>query len=141
MERPTPTSAPELAGAEKFFTSDSLDLGTLSVGSQSIKLEYFLDYNSGALAASGAGFGFTYDFATAPLAAAQPGAAFAFTAAPLTASIPEPSTWAMMLVGFAGLAFASYCASRKGARNALPSSSLSTPSILGGVFSFPPAVS
>lgn len=29
--------------------------------------------------------------------------------------IPEPSTWAMMLIGFAGLGFAGYRASRKGA--------------------------
>ena len=28
---------------------------------------------------------------------------------------PEPSTWAMMLLGFAGIGFAGYRASRKGA--------------------------
>jgi hypothetical protein len=28
-------------------------------------------------------------------------------------SVPEPSTWAMMLVGFAGLGFAGYRASRR----------------------------
>jgi uncharacterized protein (TIGR03118 family) len=33
----------------------------------------------------------------------------------LTVSVPEPPTWAMMLVGFAGLAFVGYRASRKGA--------------------------
>jgi PEP-CTERM motif len=31
------------------------------------------------------------------------------------ATVPEPSTWAMMLLGFAGLGFAGYRASRKGA--------------------------
>jgi PEP-CTERM motif len=30
-------------------------------------------------------------------------------------TVPEPSTWAMMLIGFAGLGFAGYRASRKGA--------------------------
>jgi PEP-CTERM motif len=30
-------------------------------------------------------------------------------------SVPEPSTWAMILVGFAGLGFVSYRASRRGA--------------------------
>jgi PEP-CTERM motif len=30
-----------------------------------------------------------------------------------TAGIPEPSTWAMMLVGFAGLGWAGHCASRR----------------------------
>ena len=29
--------------------------------------------------------------------------------------VPEPSTWAMMLLGFAGLGFAGYRASRKAA--------------------------
>jgi hypothetical protein len=28
-------------------------------------------------------------------------------------TVPEPSTWAMMLVGFAGLGFAGYRASRR----------------------------
>jgi hypothetical protein len=31
----------------------------------------------------------------------------------LTVSVPEPSTWAMMLLGFAGLGFFGYRASRK----------------------------
>jgi PEP-CTERM motif len=31
----------------------------------------------------------------------------------LTGSAPEPSTWAMMALGFAGLAFAGYRRSRK----------------------------
>jgi PEP-CTERM motif len=31
----------------------------------------------------------------------------------LARSVPEPSTWAMMLLGFAGLGFAGYRASRK----------------------------
>ncbi len=33
----------------------------------------------------------------------------------VTASTPEPSTWAMMILGFGGLAFAGYRASRKAA--------------------------
>jgi hypothetical protein len=59
-----------LAGAKSFFAADTLDLGALAVGSQTIKLEYSLDYNSGNLAKPGAGFGFTYDLATAPVATA-----------------------------------------------------------------------
>ena len=96
-----------LAGAESFFAADALDLGTLAAGSQTIKLEYFLDYNAGTSA--GAGFGFTYDFATTPVAPAYA----LTTAAPLTKSIPEASTWAMMALGFAGLGFAGYRRSRK----------------------------
>jgi hypothetical protein len=41
---------------------------------------------------SAQGFGFTY----------------AFTAAGFASAVPEPSTWAMMLLGFAGLGFAAY---------------------------------
>ena len=33
----------------------------------------------------------------------------------LTLNVPEPSTWAMMVLGFAGLGFAGYRASRKAA--------------------------
>jgi hypothetical protein len=35
------------------------------------------------------------------------------SAVPFTVSVPEPSTWAMMLLGFAGLGFAGYRASRR----------------------------
>jgi hypothetical protein len=98
-----------LAGAERLFTSDALDLGTLAARSQTIKLEYFLDYNSGTSAGVGDGFGFAYDLAIAPVAAT-----FA-SAAPVAGGIPEPSTWAMMLIGFTGLAIAGYRASRRSA--------------------------
>jgi hypothetical protein len=40
---------------------------------------------------------------------------FTGTMTPLTVNVPEPATWAMMLIGFAGLAFAGYGASRKSA--------------------------
>jgi hypothetical protein len=33
---------------------------------------------------------------------------------PVTA-VPEPSTWAMMLIGFAGLGYAAYCRQKKNA--------------------------
>ena len=80
-----------LAGAESFFAADTLDLGTFAAGSQTIKLEYFLDYNSGTLAKPGAGFGFTYDLAAARRWRLTP----TLAAAPATTSIPEPSTWAL----------------------------------------------
>jgi hypothetical protein len=72
-----------LAGAESFFAADTLDLGTLAAGRQTIKLEYFLDYNSGTSAKLGAGFGFTYDLATAPVAATPATASEAAIASPL----------------------------------------------------------
>jgi hypothetical protein len=39
-------------------------------------------------------------------------AAFSLRGSP----VPEPSTWAMMLLGFAGLSFAGYRRARKGGR-------------------------
>ena len=42
-----------------------------------------------------------------------------FEIAQITTSVPEPSTWAMMGLGFAGLAFASYRARRASVRVAI----------------------
>jgi hypothetical protein len=93
-------SLSSLTGAESFFEAHALDLGLLVSGSQSIQLEYSLSYASGyGYSANAGGFGFTYDIADPPL----------------TGSVPEPSTWAMMALGFAALAFAGYRRSRKGA--------------------------
>jgi len=39
----------------------------------------------------------------------------AYVAVGVTATVPEPSTWAMMILGFAGLGFAGYRQSRKAA--------------------------
>ena len=94
---PQTYSLSSLTGAESFFTAHALDLGSPAVGS--VQLEYSLSY-AGTYGYSGdaGGFGFTYDIADPPV----PG-------------VPEPSTWAMMMLGFAGLAFASWRGSRKGA--------------------------
>jgi hypothetical protein len=47
---------------------------------------------------------------------ADTGGTFRFTnLIPPTPAVPEPSTWAMMLIGFAGLGYASHHASRKSA--------------------------
>jgi hypothetical protein len=78
------------AGAETYFAAHpTIGLGAIAAG-QSVEIEYFLGYKSGASAMPGDGFGFTYQLFDPP----APGA------------IPESSTWALMLVGFAGLAFA-----------------------------------
>ena len=78
------------SAAKSFFNGGQVSVGWVGAGSQSIEIEYFLGYNIGTSAAPGNGFGFTYDLVDPPL----------------TATVPEPSTWAMMLVGFSGLAFA-----------------------------------
>jgi hypothetical protein len=56
-------------------------------------------------------FAFTYDLAKARLTP-TPGIAALDFASP---AVPEPSPWAMMILGFAGLGLAGYRRSRKGA--------------------------
>jgi PEP-CTERM motif len=74
-----------LAVAESFFRDRVIDLGS-DFGGPGIDLT--IAYN---LVADGC---FGFDFAVG-------------------GAVPEPSTWAMMLIGFAGLGFAGYRASRK----------------------------
>jgi hypothetical protein len=84
------------------FLANPLTLGAITAGSsESIKLTYDLTFNAGTLANVGDGFGFSYDLKDPPL------------------GIPEPSSWALMLIGFAGLGFAGYGASRKGVTDAV----------------------
>jgi hypothetical protein len=40
-------------------------------------------------------------------------AGFILSGDTITAGVPEPSTWAMMILGFAGVGFMAYCRSRK----------------------------
>jgi PEP-CTERM motif len=88
-------SLASLSAAKTFFApGHSLALGTIS-GKQSIEIEYSLTYNLGTAAAPGDGFGFTYALMDPPL------------------SVPEPSTWTMMLGGFAGLAWVGHHARRR----------------------------
>ncbi len=58
----------------------------MTAGPQTVDLRYWLTVSE-----VGGGFGFTYN-----------------------TSVPEPSTWAMMLLGFAGLGFAGYRRARAG---------------------------
>jgi len=80
-----------LAQAESFFHDNVINLGSYFGPSIGVTLSY-------TLTADGAGgFGFDYAFGGA---------------------VPEPSTWAMMLVGFAGLGFMGWRGSRKTAAHA-----------------------
>jgi hypothetical protein len=81
-----------LGSAETFFTNNHLiPLGTFAAEGLSVSITYDLTYNGGTQAVVGNGFGFTYDLVDPPL------------------SVPETSTWVMMLVGFAGFG----CAGRR----------------------------
>jgi hypothetical protein len=82
-----------LAVAESFFQDSVINLGS-NLGPD---IDLTFAYN---LVADGSG-GFGFDFA-------------------LGGAVPEPSTWAMMLLGFAGLGFAAHRRSAKG-RGTLPS--------------------
>jgi hypothetical protein len=80
------------AGAETYFAAHPvIGLGAIAAKTP-MEIEYSLGYNSSTSAAVGDGFGFTYKLVDPPL----------------SATIPEPSTWAMLIIGFAGLAFAGY---------------------------------
>jgi hypothetical protein len=76
-----------LDSAEAFFTDNSLLLGVLGEGNQTVDVSYMLT-------ASVVGDGFGFDFGVG-------------------GAVPEASTWAMMLAGFAGLGFATFRRSRK----------------------------
>jgi hypothetical protein len=85
------------SSAESFFAAGkSYPLGTIAAGNnQSIELDFLLSYNTGTKALVGDGFGFAYKFVDPP-----------------ASGVPEPTTWAMMLIGFAGLGFAGFRAAR-----------------------------
>jgi hypothetical protein len=68
----------DLASANAFFTNDTINLGNFSTGITDINLVL------NETMSSTQGFGYTY----------------AFTAAGFASAVPEPSTWAMMLIGF-----------------------------------------
>jgi hypothetical protein len=76
-----------------------LRLGAIAAGNQTASLSFDLK--------SGNGFAFTYDFASPAVAATPIATGFNLPVSP-SSTIPEPSTWAMMLLGFAGLGYAAY---------------------------------
>jgi hypothetical protein len=80
------TTFRSVAIAESFFHDDVIDLGSDFGPNFDLTFGY-------TLVADGPG-GFAFDFA-------------------LGGAVPEPSTWAMMLVGFAGLGFAGYRSTRR----------------------------
>jgi hypothetical protein len=75
----------DLASANDFFTNNVLKLDQFGNGMLDVRLLF-----DETMSSSDEGFGFAYTFATAGV----------------INGVPEPSTWAMMLLGFAGLAFA-----------------------------------
>jgi hypothetical protein len=89
-------------GAGTFFAPGHLISlpGEILAGSQSIEIDFSLSYGPSTGIITGDSFGFTYDFGTKPVTTA-----LGLAMAPLSAAAaaPEPSTWAMMLIGFAGL--------------------------------------
>jgi hypothetical protein len=84
----------DLASANNFFTNNVLKLDQFHNEMLDVRLLY-----DETMSSSNEAFGFTYTFAT--------------TGA--IDGVPEPSTWAMMLLGFAGLGFAFRRSRRKAA--------------------------
>jgi PEP-CTERM motif len=89
-----------LTEAAPFFKyGNSVTLGTVTGESQSIEIDFSLSYWNSTGITAGDSFGFAYALVDPP-----------------ALNAPEPSTWTMMLVGFAGAGFAGYRASRKNRR-------------------------
>jgi hypothetical protein len=84
-----------LSSAETFFTSNPLDLGNTLGGSEYV---YLYEYLTLSDPPSFPGFSLDYALGTTPY---------------VPSGVPEASTWAMMLTGFAGLGFAAF---RRGQR-------------------------
>jgi hypothetical protein len=82
------------SSAATFFAPlQSISLpGEIAAGSQSIEIDFSLSYWDTTSITPNASFGFTY----------------ALVDPPLSGVIPESSTWAMMLIGFVGLAAVGY---------------------------------
>ena len=70
--------------------------GGIAAGSQSIEIDFSLSYWNSTGITPDASFGFIYALVDPP-----------------ALNAPEPSTWAMILIGFTGLGVAGYRASRK----------------------------
>jgi hypothetical protein len=90
-----------LASAQAFFTQDSFNLGQPSNGLTNVSLIFDETMSSNQ------GFGFTYAVATTSIAG----------------GVPEPSIWALMLIGFAGLGFISYRRTRRAPKALVAASS------------------
>jgi hypothetical protein len=92
VNSPTFTS---LAAADAYFNGMAIDLGSFGAGTQSLDLTY-------AFTAMGdpPSYEITYDIAGTSV----------------TPTVPEPSTWAMMLIGFGGLGYMSWRRVRREAK-------------------------
>jgi hypothetical protein len=90
------------------FTTDLGILYTTSTAFATYDLRTVIGPETG-----GAVFNPGFSFATSAGALVIEGRPLSF-AATFTATVPEPSTWAMLLLGFAGLGFAGYRTARKG---------------------------
>jgi hypothetical protein len=140
LGNPTTTSVPQMGSfvdgaAQNTFSGSWIDNGASTPESETV---FFTDSSGGIsdvlnfdYSASSGGFGSLSGFVITgmlsatdlagvgitPTAMAPEGTLFAFNNAFITASIqtaiPEPSTWAMMMLGFAGLGYAGW---RRGAK-------------------------
>jgi hypothetical protein len=143
LHSPASTTVPQAGSfvdgaAKNTFAGSWIDLGATMIETETVfftdpsgGISDVLNFSYGTSPAGGgvAGFIITGTLSAADLAAAgitptetaPEGKLFTFnnafiTASAQTAAIPEPSTWAMMLLGFAGLGYAGFRRTRKSPR-------------------------
>ena len=104
-----------LAQSQLARPSESFNLSTTVQENANTEFEVILDVDVSVMTSSGtaSGYGFVDPYFFIPISDPDAGDYTILTSAGIgnspVSGVPEPSTWALMLIGFAGIGFAGYC--------------------------------